>query len=81
VKDSDKMSKLVRELADFKRDEKRGRHNRTLSLDTKNFLLLQEYCKSRDLRCAEVIDKLIGEFLTTLDEHGELDLLDLKKSS
>lgn len=68
----DRMQQLVRELAEHQAPEKRPKHNRTLYLDQRNYLQLQQYCRSKGLKASDVMDRLLSEFIGSLVEAGEL---------
>jgi hypothetical protein len=71
-----RLEQLAAELAQHQPAPKRAKHNRTLSLDQANFLELQTYCRARGLRVSDVMDRLVAEFLETLNEAGELPAKD-----
>jgi hypothetical protein len=68
----DRLKRLVAELAGQERQTRRAKHNRTLSLDQEHYLRLQAYCHEKGLKVANIVDRLMADFLQALEEEGEI---------
>ncbi len=66
------MDDIIAEFDSEKTSGKRGKSNHTLYLDSGNFVALQTYCRDRDIKVSEVVDRLISQFIQTLIDKGRL---------
>ena len=62
-----KLTDLVEQFSSYQKPQKRAKHNRTLSLDSENFLKLQNYCREKGIPVNSWVDHLIKEFLDALE--------------
>jgi len=65
---NDAIKKIVLEIAQNIPKNKPYKVTRSLSLENKNFVRLQEYCRNHGVPTGEVIDKLIRAFLESILE-------------
>jgi hypothetical protein len=61
----DALKRIAEEIETAKPVKKATKTNRTLSLETANFVALQTYCREHGVKVSEVLDRLIASFLET----------------
>lgn len=67
---TDRIKKLVDDLEAKEPHKRRGKTNRTFSLDADNVAALIRFCKTRQQPVSEVVDSLIADFVDELKKRG-----------
>ena len=64
----DALKKIAADVLSHTPVKRRGKSNRTLSLDSENFLRLQEHCRSQGVKVSDLLDRLIEAYLNTITD-------------
>lgn len=67
------LKKLAKEISGGTPKQRKGKSNRTLSLQEPEFSILQKYCRSKGYKVSSVVDRLISMFLEEVKDDLPVD--------